>query len=131
MRLYAFFFSWSLKGIRASRASADQSTDGADPRARENSASRVAAVLVVPGICPDAEDPRIERLAACGKGSGVELVSPVRPEPGTHGIEVAIVGRPRTSSARPWVGAEMPKEPWEAGAFSEKARISLWKTMKQ
>ena len=32
-------------------------------------------MLVVPGIGAHAEDPRIARLTACGKGSGVELVS--------------------------------------------------------
>jgi hypothetical protein len=35
----------------------------------------VLGVLVVPGIGTYAEDPRIVRLAACGKGSGVEPVS--------------------------------------------------------
>jgi hypothetical protein len=34
-----------------------------------------AAVLVVPRVGAHAEDPRIARLTACGKGSGVEPVS--------------------------------------------------------
>jgi hypothetical protein len=40
-------------------------------------------VLVVPGIGADAEDPRFARLAACGKGGGIE---PVVQERGRFGL---------------------------------------------
>jgi hypothetical protein len=54
----------------------NRSAEGRSPSARVSRNARAGtAVLMVPGIGADAADPRFARLAACGEGSGVELVS--------------------------------------------------------
>jgi hypothetical protein len=67
-------------------------------------------VLVVPGISADAEDPRIARLAACGKGSGVEPV--IRGEAGSYSKASDVRSR-RPASVRPCVTAKSPQQKLE------------------